>query len=184
MTTLLEILKGPGVEFKWLDSTRAVFSLDDKEYGIFVEYLELTLSKSYDVCNISFGILKREKTFRNSEDIDTSLTGAGRAQTIFSTVASASVSNKTLVACDFICMVGADEHKERRGILYSVIANMIKKNDAKFDSRFILYANNTSGSLITIVAKSELSKEDVVTLAEKAGVGKITEIPKANQNEK
>ena len=60
----------------------------------------------------------------------------------------------------------------------------LKKSNQKFEDRFIFFANDNIGSLITIIAKSELSKDDVVTLAEKAGVGKITEIPKANQNEK
>ena len=43
MLTFREMLDMQPLPFKRLDESRAIFSMDDVEYGIFVDYLDLTI---------------------------------------------------------------------------------------------------------------------------------------------
>ena len=103
------------LQYKWIDSERAVFEFNEKKYGIFIDYQVLKLNKSINIANISFGIIKGK--FNTADDLDTSITNFGKPRTIFSTVAEACISNKEIINCDIICLAAADQSKNKRSLL-------------------------------------------------------------------
>lgn len=174
---ILEILGAKPLSFKWLDENRAVFTFNDQKFGIYADLMRLELNKNiYDICNISFGTF--DKTFKTSDDLSTSLTRFKNPLTIFSTVAKACLSNKEIIECDHICLIGADEDKEKRSSLYSVAAHEIITQVESFNRHNLLFAYTSKGSLIVSISKQKLTPEEQQELGEKLKIGKLTEIPK------
>lgn len=176
---IFEIIGATPLPGKWLDKHRAVFEHEDLKFGIYITFTNIfILTTSYQVVNISFGTYK--DTFEGEEDLNLSLTGVGNARIVFSTVATACLKNTYLTSSDLIVMVGNDEAKEHRAILYSAAANEILNKIKRFRDHKILYATNIKGDLFVAIAKSELNDEELQIIADHYQVGKIKRVPPAS----
>lgn len=174
MSNLLkEILGMLPLPYKWIDEELAVFSLDDKKYGIFVDYLDLALhKKTIDVANISFGIIKNDK-FDNADDLDTSITNFGKPRIILSTVAEACIKNQKITNCDIICLAASDQAKEKRLNIYSLATSEIMSKVKSFNSANSIKVKTQNGTLIMILSKIEFNKEEQLEISQKLNIDKL-----------
>lgn len=156
-----EILGMPPAPFKWLDSIRCIFSIDDQPYGIFVE--ELTVQHKYSLVNISFGRISGK--FIDQKNLDLTLSGAGNPRTVLSTVGAACIENHSVLNADIICLAATDEHSLRRSPLYSIAASEIRQAAPGFASSQMHMVKTATGSLLTLLIKRGIdqnSKDEIV----------------------
>ncbi len=164
--TFREMLDMQPLPFKWLDEERATFLMDEVEYGIHAEYLDLKISNNvYDVANISFGRIK-DKKFTKAEDIDTSITNFGKPRTVLTTVSDACLANKEIINCDLICIAAADQAKEKRLNIYSITISEIRNKVKSFEKIKDIYVKTKTGTGIIILSKIEFSKEEQQEISE------------------
>jgi hypothetical protein len=170
---LKEILDMVALPYKWIDEERAVFSLNDVKYGIFVDFQVLSLVyKTYNVANISFGIIKNKK-FISAADLNTSITNAGKPLTVMSTVAEACIANKQIVDVDILCLAAADQAKEKRLNLYSVALSEIKSKVKSFTTSNIIYVKTENESRVMILSKVKFSEEDKEIITKQLKIDKF-----------
>lgn len=159
---LKEMLGFPPAPFEWLDVQRCVFSIEEQQYGIFVE--SFTLDHKYNTVNISFGRILNEGQFRGPSDLDTTLSGTGRPRFVLSTVSAACLENTEVQHADIICLAASDEHSVKRGIVYSIAASEIRQFVPGFHGTELHTVKTESGSILTLLVKRTISPDDVVTI--------------------
>jgi len=174
MSNLLkEILDMLPLPYKWIDNERATFSLEDVNYGIFIDYLSLDLKdKKYNVANISFGRIKNEK-FNNADNLDTSITNFGKPRTVLSTIAVACIENKQVISCDLICLAVSDQAKEKRFNIYSLALSELRSKVKDFASAKDVYVKTQNGTRIVILSKVEFTEEEQKEISEKLKIDKL-----------
>ncbi len=157
--------------FEWLDKKRATFQFKDHGFGIFVDFLTLSLDKSVDVANISFGRIEGSN-FNNAGDLDTSLTNLGHIRTILSTVAAACISNKQVTSSDVICLASTDQAKDKRTLIYSVALSEIRSRVIAFSSAKDIKVLSPNGTKIILLSKIEFTEKDKLKIASELGNNK------------
>jgi hypothetical protein len=142
--------------YNWISSERCVFALDDKQFGIYIEYQELTLQdRDLEVANITFGLIKSYNFDHSS--INTELTNFGKPRTILSTVAEACLANFDLMKCDVIALAAADQAKDQRIFVYSLAMAEIKQKKPEFRKKDI-QVRTKNGSRLILMSKIEFTK--------------------------
>lgn len=158
--------------YEWIDKDKAIFTSDDKTYGIFVDYLELTVTgKINTIANISFGIIKGK--FDNVNDLDTSITNVGKPRTILSTVSEACLANKEIINCDIISLAATDQAKEKRLNIYSLATSEIKSKIKAFNSTNTIYVKTKNNTLIIILSKIAFNEEEQLEISQKLKIDKL-----------
>ena len=171
MSALLkEILDMVALPFKWIDDERAMFSFDDRLFGIFVEYMILGLpNREVTVANVSFGRVRNLKFGVN--DIDTSLTNFGKPRTILSTVAEACLANHDLMKSEIISLAAADQAKNKRELVYSLAVSEIRSKVRAFRNDFTV--TGKSGSRVMILAQIALTDDEKNIIKDELGLNKV-----------
>lgn len=158
---LREILGLQPLDFKWLTpNVRATFNDGKRTIGVLIDELSLDLpSRTLSLVNVSFGTIDG-KTFQSEDDLDTSLTGTGAARTVFATVAAICKASKTLQDADLICLGGADEHRERRAVLYSIAWSEVKQHLPKFQDVKPQRITTATGAILLVLSSVQLDLEE------------------------
>jgi len=161
--------------FRWQNSEHATFDFKESTYGILISYLTLEIVDSHrpiNVANIAFGVLK-SNSFKTEDDLDLNLTGGNMQRTVFSTVAAACLSNKSVVDSDVICLGSSDKVKDKRSLLYSLALSEIKNKEKSFASRNDIRVKTSNGTILNLLSRIEFSAEQKEEVAEKLGLTKV-----------
>jgi hypothetical protein len=139
--------------------------------GVVFEDNELTLpDRTLSVVNVSFGILKTHQK-NIAVNLDTSLTNAGDARKIFSTVGAIVEANNLLKNADIVVLAGADAFKERRAKIYMIA--FLEIRDKKLQRFYKAEQIRTSNGTIALVAQSvELTDEERKFIADNLQLSK------------
>jgi hypothetical protein len=176
---IFEIIGAKPIPGIWLDRNRAIFEYFNVKFGIYITFSDIViLNKTYRVANIAFGTY--ENNFEIEEDLSLKFTGIGNARIIFSTVATACINNTYLTNSDIIVMIGNDEEKERRSLLYSAAANELIHKIPYFREYKISYSTNPDGDLFVSISKVKLSDEELQILGDNFQIKKLKRIPRAS----
>lgn len=168
---LKELLDMIPLPYEWIDNIRCKFSLENKTYGIYLDDLELKLAdRSLSVANISFGTFK--ESFKNSNDLDTSLTNNQQPRKILSTVASALSNNKTLYQYDILVLASSDQVKNKRLMLYSLAVQEIKNSNEKLKDCEIIELISSNGSKLIVLSKIKLDELEQKEILDNLGISK------------
>ena len=161
--------------FSWQDSEHAVFNFKESQYGILISYLSLEIldsSNAISVANIAFGVLKSD-SFKTEDDLDLNLTGGNMQRTVFSTVASACLSNKNVVESDVIFLGSSDKVKDKRSLLYSLALSEIKNKEKRFADRNNIRVKTSNGTILNLLSSIEFNDEQQKEVADKLGLTKV-----------
>lgn len=176
---IFEIIGAKPIPGTWLDKNRAIFEYSNIKFGIYITFSDIfILDKTYQVANIAFGTY--ENKFEIEKDLNLKFTGIGHARIIFSTVASACINNTYLANSDIIIMIGDDEEKERRSLLYSAAANELIHKIPHFKEYKISYSTNPDGDLFVSISKEKLSDQELQILGDSYQIKKLKKIPRAS----
>lgn len=170
---LKEILDMVALPYKWIDDKRAIFSYQDKKYGIYIDFLDLKLKKIYEVCNISFGLLRSDIEKFSENDLDTSITNFGKPRTILSTVAEACIVNQSIIKSDIICLAASDQSKSKRLNIYSLATSEIISKVPAFNRSNTFLIKTQTGSEVIIISKFKFDIEDQLEISSSLGIDKL-----------
>jgi hypothetical protein len=134
------------------------FLVEGQWYGIYVEELILDTNPSRNVINISFGRISSNQ-FSGPDELDLTLSGAGKPRYVLSTVGAACIANALIKTADVICLAATDEHSLRRSPIYSIAASEIRQVVPGFGGTTMEMVKTQKGDLLTLLVKNTITRD-------------------------
>lgn len=174
MNFLKEILNMTALPFNWLDDKRCQFTIQNKQIGIFIEFVDINLTTRHVSCaNVVFGEIINDK-FEDETSLSLTLTGLGKPRTVFSTVAEACIANINIINSDIICIASTDDVKETRNLLYSLMFSEIKEKIIKFKNAKIINMMSETGNYLVLLTNLDFSREEITLINSQLGLKKLS----------
>lgn len=159
-----EILQLIHLPYKWLDDYTATFVFNDKLFGIVLDTNQITLpTRTLSFVNVLFGVVVDPNKPITHENINTDVTGFGKARTVMTTVGYACRDNKVIRNYELIVVAAADQLKQKRVGMYVMTIFELSRYFKEYQFEYRAHPN---GAILIVQSKVELTQPEIEYIGE------------------